>query len=235
MEPNKLLLSLETTGDVCSFSLHSNCELACMHTFRHAMHLSEKLPHLIEELLRNFGADINQLSAIAVSLGPGSFTGTRIGVTTAKTLAYLLKIPLYGVPSMAAIATEFAGLKDILIVPILPCRANIWLSGAYSVEGNAPHELLEVKTRNVETLSEALRLLQTDQYVFTGKCASQVASRLTPLPHSVCSPEWPSASYVGKLALLRMDAGDAGDNPLLLSPLYLAPPPITIKPAVQTS
>lgn len=235
MGTTKLLLTLETTGDVCSFSLHSDGELASMHTFRHAMHLSERLPQLIEELLRNHGADIHQLTAIAVSLGPGSFTGTRIGVTTAKTMAYLLNIPLYGIPSMAAIAVQFTGLTDTLVVPILPCRANIWFSGAYSVEGGEPEELLEVTTRNVDLLNEALQSLKTDRYLLTGKCASQVASKLPSLSLSVCEPEWPSAQYVGRLALGRMELGDTGEDPLLLSPMYLAPPPITIKPPAKPS
>ncbi len=230
----KLLLSLETTSDVCSFSLHFHGELASMHTFRHNMHLSERLPQLIEDLLKNFGTDIHQLTAIAVSLGPGSFTGTRIGVTTAKTMAYLLNIPLYGIPSMAAIAAEFSGLKDSLIVPILPCRGKIWFTGAYSVETDEPVELLEVATRDINSLNEALKSLKANYCIFTGKCGSLVASMLSSPSLSVCEPEWPSAMYVARLALKRMELGDTGDDALQVTPMYLAPPPITLKPPAKS-
>ena len=102
-----LILSIETATQVCSVALHSQGKLlGCqeLHLEKsHATHLAV----MIEQLLTNCQLTPKDLSAVAVSKGPGSYTGLRIGVATAKGLCYGLEIPLIAVNTLSAMACQF--------------------------------------------------------------------------------------------------------------------------------
>lgn len=100
-----LILNLETATKVCSVSLAQNgseiyTKEVCTENFSHA----ENLNVFIEEVLQKSGKKISDLEAIAVSEGPGSYTGLRIGVSTAKGLCYALDIPLIAINSLKSLA-----------------------------------------------------------------------------------------------------------------------------------
>lgn len=79
----------------------------------------------------------NDIDGIVVAKGPGSYTGVRIGVTTAKTLAYALNTKLYGVSSLAALAATVKNDKQKLLVPIIDARREAVYTGVYqNVDGN---------------------------------------------------------------------------------------------------
>ena len=98
---------------------------------------SELLPAVIEGMLARRGARPGELSAIVVGLGPGSFTGLRIGLATAKGIAYAAGIPLVGASSLAAMALEAAeGLPDgTLLVPALDARKGEVYCGFFRKTG----------------------------------------------------------------------------------------------------
>ena len=84
---------------------------------------SEKLMPLVDKLLQESGVEREQLQSIAVAAGPGSFTGIRIGVATARALAQGLAIPAVGVPTLEALA-EGVTAPGALICPLLDARRN---------------------------------------------------------------------------------------------------------------
>jgi tRNA threonylcarbamoyladenosine biosynthesis protein TsaB len=90
-------------------------------------HSEQLMPH-IEQLLTMGEVDKSQLEAIAVSIGPGSFTGLRIGLATAKAMAYALSIPLIGVPTLEALAYG-CPVPGAILAPTLDAqKGNIYLA-----------------------------------------------------------------------------------------------------------
>src|SRR5258706_13247436 len=105
------LLAMETSVDVCSVAVLRDGQFIAEHTFRHGMHLSERLMAHLDTVLGDADTTLEQIEAFAVGIGPGSFTGTRIGVMTLKTLALVQKKPMVGISGLDALAMEYAGLQ----------------------------------------------------------------------------------------------------------------------------
>lgn len=101
-----LILSLETSTTVCSVALSEQDQLLAMKTItREKSHASHLAP-MIQDVLKESGVKASDLKAVAVSEGPGSYTGLRIGVSTAKGLCYALDIPLIAINSLKALAQQ---------------------------------------------------------------------------------------------------------------------------------
>ncbi len=99
-----IILSIETSTSICSVALHEDGLLLSLREIEEAGAHSQKLMGLIDSVLRDQKLQIKQLSAIAVSEGPGSYTGLRIGVSTAKGLAFSCDLPLIGISTLKALA-----------------------------------------------------------------------------------------------------------------------------------
>ena len=98
------LLSIETALDVCSVAISNGEEIiAIKEESEHNIH-SAKLTVFIEEICRESGISLSELCAIAVSKGPGSYTGLRIGVSVAKGLAYSLDKPLIAINTLESLS-----------------------------------------------------------------------------------------------------------------------------------
>ena len=106
-----LLLHIETATEICSVALSENEKLLSLHEERSPNSHSATLTLLIEKVFADAGRSMRNLDAVAVSAGPGSFTGLRIGVSTAKGLCYALERPLIAVPTMQAMA---AGAVELM-------------------------------------------------------------------------------------------------------------------------
>jgi tRNA threonylcarbamoyladenosine biosynthesis protein TsaB len=101
------VLGLETSGEWGGVALWDDRGLVAEITFRHELQLSRLLSSRVREVLSMAGWEPSTLQGIAVSLGPGSFTGLRIGVTEAKALAYALDVPVVGIGTLDALAAEY--------------------------------------------------------------------------------------------------------------------------------
>lgn len=118
------ILCLETSTKNCSVALADGDKLAALREdgsdkYTHA----EKLHLFIEDVLNQGEIDFTDLAAVAVSEGPGSYTGLRIGVSSAKGMAYALKIPLIAVSTLQAMAsTLYNGEKECLLIPMIDAR-----------------------------------------------------------------------------------------------------------------
>ena len=106
-----MILCLETSTSVCSVALNESCcTLALRESEKQNAH-SEKITTFIKEVMDTAGIDYPQLDAVAVSKGPGSYTGLRIGVSTAKGICYAADLPLMAVDTLEAMAY---GMKEKL-------------------------------------------------------------------------------------------------------------------------
>jgi len=103
-----MILGIETSTAVCSVGLSGDGNQAIERSLVESRIHSEKLQTLIKEVLKEAGAVVGDIDAVAVSIGPGSFTGLRIGLSTAKGLCFSIEKPLLAVPSFEAIATAAA-------------------------------------------------------------------------------------------------------------------------------
>lgn len=120
------ILHIETATEECSVALSANGKLL------RELNAEEKLSHasslqpLIDRLFKEENIGIESLSAVAVSMGPGSYTGLRIGLSTAKGLAYAINIPLIGVSTLRSAATSAKRSMDLvgndIIMPVIDAR-----------------------------------------------------------------------------------------------------------------
>lgn len=228
-----LILAMETSGDVCSVAVQRDGQLVAEHTFRHNMRLSERFFGEVEGVLNNADAKLDDVTAFAVGIGPGSFTGTRIGVMTMKTLAEARHKPLYGINSLEAIAAAYQGLEVVLVVPLLPCRTGVVFTGGYNVDETAPIAVIAPAALTLEELTAQLAELDRRHIVLCGpampKHRDDLFARLSGQgKRTSCGlAAIPQAAHIARLAGLRIAQGDGGDDPLELVPLYIAPPPIS--------
>lgn len=113
-----LILAIDTSTKVCSIGLHQNGEEIAHQAYHLQKSHSSLLPITIKQLLENVDIEISQLEAIAISAGPGSYTGLRIGTSTAKGFCFGLDIPLISFDSLDSM---YEGVKHILHYKTLVC------------------------------------------------------------------------------------------------------------------
>jgi tRNA threonylcarbamoyladenosine biosynthesis protein TsaB len=101
-----VLLAFDTSSPTVSVALHDGADVVTEHTSQRVMKHGEQLAPLIETALGAAGIVRQDLTAIAVGVGPGPFTGLRVGLVTARTLGYVLDLPVYGVCSLDVLAVE---------------------------------------------------------------------------------------------------------------------------------
>lgn len=120
-----LILSLETSATRCSVALHENGKLVKTLEILEGQSHASKLAVLIRDLFEHGDLTMGDLSAVAVSSGPGSYTGLRIGVSTAKGICYALKVPLISIPTLDLLCADFlenAGDKKGLLCPMIDAK-----------------------------------------------------------------------------------------------------------------
>jgi tRNA threonylcarbamoyl adenosine modification protein YeaZ len=101
-----VLLAFDTATPLVTVALHDGEDVVLEHRSERPMKHGEQLAPLIDQVLREAGLVRQDLTAIAVGVGPGPFTGLRVGLVTARTLAFVLEIPVYGVCSLDVVAVE---------------------------------------------------------------------------------------------------------------------------------
>ena len=128
------LLVLESSGLVASVALMEEDKMICEFTMNHKKTHSQTLLPMVDEMLKITGFNKRELDAVAISKGPGSFTGLRIGSATAKGLAQALGIPVVSISSLEGLAANLYGTTD-LICPIMDARRSQVYAGIFQYEG----------------------------------------------------------------------------------------------------
>ena len=203
------ILGIETATRAASVAVIFNGKILAESLRESPQSFSETLMPQVEEVIKISGAFEN-LDAVAVSIGPGSFTGLRIGLATAKALAYAWGIKITGVPTLQALAYNFPSAK---VLPMIDAQKNRAYCQLF--EKNLPLSKLEVKPVD-EAILEAGRL---DGEIFL--CGDVLHKIKIALPPNVkiASPHlrMPRASSV---AICAEDLGRV-DNVMNLEPLYI--------------
>lgn len=172
------ILQIETATQVCSAALSANGEtVAFIDVDEPNVHAS-RLTLLVEELLQKTGLGFDDLAAVAVSKGPGSYTGLRIGVSTAKGLCYAADLPLIGIDTLAGMAAGFVAASgassgvNTLLCPMIDARRMEVYTAVYDekLQLNKPTAALVVDEQTFEYLEPY------QQIILFGSGAGKLAS-----------------------------------------------------------
>ena len=215
-----LLLAVDTATAACAVALVEDDRVLAEYNLVNPRAHSTQLMPFIARCFTASGRDRRELGAIACGIGPGSFTGLRIGLAAVKAMAYALKIPVVGVGTLDAIAAGAAGAAPpgALLVPMLDAKRGEVFAATYSAGA-------QVTPPRVVALAALLGELDADRVVPLGDGAlglkPLVQAALGPRARFV-APELslPRGAAVARLALARLAAGQATD-PYGLAPLYL--------------
>ena len=221
-----LICASDTSGDICSVSLFDDeTELATL-SFRHERKLSERLAPAIKHLLHEQkNATVRDVDGWAVGLGPGSFTGVRIGVTLAKTLAWSLEKPLIGVSSLDACAAPFLWDETVAVLAAAPTRRTESVVAFYA-NGESTPVLAPAVMPNAGALSAARAALPAARtIVVCGEAAPLVWNASTDTTGAAHVPSSASAAWVARLGFVRLARGEQ-DDANTLAPLYVTPTPV---------
>lgn len=160
------ILGIESSSLVASVAIYEDGITMAEYTVDFKMTHSQTLLPMIDEMVKLVGIDLNTIDAIAVSGGPGSFTGLRIGSATAKGLGLALNKPLIHVPTLDATAYNLFGASG-LICPIMDARRNQVYTGVYCYTDHRLDTVWEQDTMSIEALAEGLNCLD-HEVIFLG-------------------------------------------------------------------
>ena len=135
------ILAIETTGPHCSVALINETGHGAARVSNGTLNHLTNLTPMIKEILDYYQVEIGDLEAIAVSQGPGSFTGIRIGVTTARALCQAKDIPAIAVPTLESFIYADRNYKGV-IVPMFDARRNQVFAGAYRWNGGYAEQVV---------------------------------------------------------------------------------------------
>lgn len=175
---------------------------------------AEHLMGAVEALLDRAGTSLAEIDAFAATVGPGSFTGIRIGVAVARGFALAARKPSLGVPTLEALAAEGRVLRPgRAIFAVLDARKDEVYAQGFDAEGNA---LARAEVIASATVADRARALGA---VLLGTGARLVATH-APRCEVLAAPTIPGIETIARLALTRLDACGACTKP---SPLYVRP------------
>ena len=219
-------LAIDTSTDTASLALVQDGEVLAELTWRCGQnHTTQLLPHL-SHLLNQTKLSLQSASCIIVAKGPGSYNGLRVGISTAKGLAFSLGIPIIGVSTLEVEAYQHAD-RGLPICPIFNAGRGEIATAMYQRKRNKWCQLTAQHITTVETLCSQI----TTKTIFCGEFVPFMAAQLRKQlkQRAIILPpaaELRRASFLAELGSKRLKAGDY-DNPATLQPLYLRGPSIT--------
>lgn len=209
------ILCIETASTNCSVALGVDWKLLALkedydRNYSHA----ERLHVFIRDLLAENNLELSQLDAIAISKGPGSYTGLRIGVSAAKGLCFTLDIPLISVSTLTALAHQ---VKDeIMVVPMLDARRMEVYTGVFDIE---KVQVQETKALILDEQSYQ-EFLDKEPVVFIGSGVEKFKEVCSHPNARFIENKLPSAKEMVALAAVKHKANDFEDV-AYFEPYYL--------------
>ena len=214
-----LILSIDTSTKVCSVALHQNGKLLAVNELYTEKSHSGMLTTLCENVVKYAGFSLNAVDAFAVAKGPGSYTGLRIGVSTAKGFCFALDKPLIAVNTLEAMAFQVKDFYDEthLLCPMIDARR---MEVYYQVLDNQMNIISETEAKIIDELSFS-EILNEKQLLFFGdgaaKCQAEITHKNAVFLHTEIHP---SAKTVGILATKSFEKS-LFENVVTFEPFYL--------------
>lgn len=219
-------LAIDTSTHIATLALAEKGEVVIELTWHCGQsHTVELLPNLLH-LLSQAKASIQSIDGIIVAKGPGSFNGLRVGMSTAKGLAFTLGVPLVGVSTLEVEAFPYA-YTGLVICPIHPAGRGEIAAALYQLKEGRWYRLLEEHITSLDILCSQIK----DKTIFCGELSPSIETQLKEqlgglavIPDAVVRLR--RAGYLARLGWQRLEKGEL-DNSATLQPLYLRKPPIT--------
>ena len=218
----KYILLLETATDSCSVALSENSNIIAEKYINQPKAHASLLARYICDILEENNLTMEDCSAVAVSKGPGSYTGLRVGVSCAKGLCYGASKPLISVCTLATIAQMaldnnlYTGEGDFLIVPMIDARRM----EVYTANFNSKGEQLTPVEANILDETSYAAELAAGPVLFTGNGAEKFKELVGDNPKAFFAPQEPHAAGMRVIAANKLEAGEFEDN-AYFEPFYL--------------
>lgn len=214
-----VILSIETSTKTSSIAIHESGTLISSLNVHLEKSHSEYLTLSIKYLLKTSGIKIDTLDAVAISKGPGSYTGLRIGTSTAKGICYALDTKLISVNTLEAMALGMAKYKDAnaLLCPMIDARRM----EVYCLVANKNMNVIAKTQAKIIDQSSFKDLLKNNTMIFFGNGASKCKDELGSSKNAIFIENiYPSAEHVGALAWESYQK-DQFENTAYFEPFYL--------------
>jgi tRNA threonylcarbamoyladenosine biosynthesis protein TsaB len=213
-----LILSLETSTNVCSVALHRDGQLLAANEIHIEQSHASKLALFIDDLRKSTGISLKELNAIVVSSGPGSYTGLRIGTSTAKGLCYALNIPLIAVNTLHLLAYHVNKFNqnNALLVPMIDARRM----EVYCQVSDSKLKVISPIEAKIIDESSFIELLDSNKIFFFGNGADKCEDVLKHPNASFLKNIYPSAAQLGFIAHEKFKENQFEDL-LHFEPFYL--------------
>lgn len=205
------ILAVDSSSKTASAALLEDRTILAESSVRTDTHSAVLLP-MIGDMLRAAKTSVGELDLLAATIGPGSFTGVRIGVSTVKGLAFADRIPCAGVSTLEAMAYNFAGIEG-LVVPVLDARRGTVFTALFRTDVKGGCERLSEDAQlTLDELTDLLTGHRDERIYFTGDACGQMRAHPRCPENAARTPEKlaaPSAYGAGLCAYLRYTAPDA--------------------------
>lgn len=214
-----MLLAIDTSTRLAGVAVYDGFRVIGEMVWTSHDHHTVELVPVIAEVLGRSGKKVADLAAVAVALGPGSFTGLRIGLAAAKGLALGAHLPIVGIPTLDILAAA-QPMRDLPLVAVLQAGRNRLAVGHYNVVADGWSQVGKMQILDVQALAHSIRSptlvcgeLSADERAILARKRKNVL--LATPAQSLRRP-----SFLAELAWKRWQAGQVGD-PVTLSPIYL--------------
>ena len=216
------ILGIDTSSMAASVAVIEDNKLICEYTINTKKTHSQKLMPMIENMLGLSDLNVREIDAIAVCEGPGSFTGLRIGMATAKAIAHVNDIPVIGVNSLEALAANM-NLCDKKICSILDAQRNQVYTGRYQYEGT---KLVEIKEIGIQQIDELLEELAQsgEQWILVGEAVYKYEDKIREISNieiPAASNNVTKAGSLCSVAKVKFDKGKDIFDCYTVNPLYI--------------
>lgn len=216
------ILYIETATDVCSVALSSGDRIVGLKEMAGGNSHAKNLLPFVDEVLKQAGISMTEVKGVAVSIGPGSYTGLRIGVSTAKGIAYTAGIPVMAVSTLESIAQGAKQLwmksedSPVQIVPMIDARRMEVFTTRFDFNMQ-PLEEISSKIVDESTFAE---LLSEQKVLFCGNGMPKCRALLSAFPKA-CFEEAPISAQNMLPAALRKWRNQEFENVAYFEPFYL--------------
>lgn len=214
-----LILAFETSAKAGSVALHDGKTLLGESYCNTGLTHSQTLMTMAEDLLKTCGHTPQDVTAVAVAAGPGSFTGVRIGVAAAKGFAWGAEIPCHGVSTLEAMAQNL-GAHQGYVLPVMDARREQVYNAVFYAENGVLTRKTEDRAIALEELGEEIKTLQEPIFLVGDGSVLCYNTLKAQIPGLVLPPEHRMHQRAAGVALAALHNPDSGDGSTL-TPNYL--------------
>ena len=217
-----VVLAIDTATQVSSVAVASETRLFAELTMQARLTHSETLLPHIEQVLKMANVKKEDLDGLAVSLGPGSFTGLRIGLAAAKAICYALKLPLIGVPTLEALAWHYP-VPGVRVMSLLDAQKGNAYRQSFCFQEGHMEAMDEITVAGLREVAASCSEMNGPVVLLGDVVPKKIAGKLE-LPENVAlAPPhlvMPRAACVAQVGLRKLAAGEVG-NVMDMEPVYI--------------